>query len=321
MRIPTYEMFNYNFRPAKSIERRIFIDVLKHIYGINPGNDCSYIGLGSIFFPDFKLIHKELNVNNMINIEFNQDDEDRFKFNKPFKCIDLKWGKSTDVLPTLNWSGRKIVWMDYDDKLDTFMFDDLESIFSNLNEGSFYFFTCNYSLGRYENRSTQVHDSDRFLNDFEGIAPIDVKPQNLVLGNSPMLIRRMLIDKINKIFADRNSMTSRKDQLIFKQLLNIKYKDGAPMYSLGGYITSYGRLKEFDQKSLNKYPYIVTGEVPLDLQAPIITNQEIDLMNSYLPHRKSTFLNLRKIAFIPEVERQKYFETYRYYPNFAEVKS
>ncbi|MCP4458031.1 MAG: hypothetical protein GY816_08410 [Cytophagales bacterium] len=321
MRPPTYEMFNYNIRPAKAIERRIFLDVLKEIYGVSPSKNLSYIGLGSIYFTDFRLIHKELNINQMINIESNIQDEKRFKFNKPFKCIQLKWGNSTDVLPTLDWRGRKIVWMDYDEILQPFMFDDLDSIFSNIEEGSFYFFTCNNSLGKYINKETKVHDPDRFGNDFNGYAPLGLNPDDLTSLNTPKLVRKMLLDRINRILSDRNALEEPEDYLEFNQLLNIKYKDGANMYSYGGYVSKRKDAKIFKQNGLSKLPFISYDEDILDLKSPIITNQEIDLMNSFLPHGENTFLNLKKLSFIPLEEKSKYFKTYRYYPYYAEIRN
>ncbi len=321
MRPPTYEMFNYNCRPAKAIERRIFLDVLKEIYGVSPEKDLSYIGLGSIYFTDFRMIHKELNINEMINIELNEQDKERFKFNKPFKCIKLKWGRSTDVLPVLDWGGRKIVWMDYDENLQPFMFDDLETIFSYLKPGSFYFFTCNSSLTKYQNKKTSTYDQERFVNDFNDYAPLGLKPEDLTSSNSTVLIRNMILNRINRILADRNAMTTEEDHLVFTQILNIKYKDGATMYSYGGYIAKKKTLGEFKKNGLKKLPFVSYNQDILDLKSPIITNKEIDLMNSFLPHGEKRFMNLKKISFIPEDERGKYYKTYRYYPYYAELRN
>lgn len=321
MRPPTYEMFNYNFRPAKAIERRIFLDVLKEIYGVTPGKNLSYIGLGSIYFTDFRMIHKELSISDMINIELNEHDKRRFKFNKPFKCIKLKWGRSTDVLPVLDWRGRKIVWMDYDENLQPFMFDDLDSIFSNINSESFYFFTCNSSLSKYENKEKKVYEPERFINDFEGYVPLGIKPEDLTSANSARLIRKMILNRINRILSDRNSLKPPDDHLLFIQILNIKYKDGASMYSYGGYVTEKRKLDQFQKNGLKNLPFVSYDQEFLDLKSPIVTNQEIDLMNSFLPHSEKTFINLKKISFIPEDERRKYYKTYRYYPYYAELRN
>jgi len=321
MRAPTYEMFNYNFRPAKAIERKIFLDVLKEIYGVSPGLDCKYIGFGSVFFADFKMIHKELNINTMINIESNEDDKKRFEFNRPFKCIDLKWGLSTDVLPTLDWRGRSIIWMDYDDKLQISMFDDLDLIFTNSAPGSFYFFTCNSSLSKYENKETKIYEPDRFINDFDGYASPNLKPEDLIGANSPSLIRDMLIKRISRVLDDRNALKEKSERIGFSQVLNIKYRDGAAMYSFGGYIDTEENLVRLAKTNLKKLPFVRNNREMIDLRSPVITNQEIDLMNSYLPHSEKSFMTLKKLSFIPNDEKMKYFNTYRHYPYYAELRS
>jgi len=183
----SYNIFNYNYRPAKSIERKLFAELLKEIYGVFPGKDCTYIGLGSVFFSDFKLIHKELGINLMINIEKNEDDKKRFEFNKPFSCIKLKWGETTAVLPCENWEGRKIIWLDYDKSLQPFMFEDIDTVFTKANSGSFYLMSCNSKLSKYV-RPDGNHNISGFENDFDGLVPDETSSSNLTEAQSPQLI-------------------------------------------------------------------------------------------------------------------------------------
>ena len=175
----SYNSFNYNYRPAKSIERKIFIEILKATYGVISDRSYEYIGLGSIFFTDFKLIHKELGITEMINIEQNETDKKRFEFNKPFSCIKLKWGMTNDVLPSLKWDNRKIIWLDYDQSLQNYMFEDIDTIFSNLISGSFFLFSCNSSFQRYYNNSDQSYRIEDFEKDFDGFSPLEIKNENL----------------------------------------------------------------------------------------------------------------------------------------------
>jgi hypothetical protein len=92
----------------------------------------------------------------MINIEAETEDKKRFQFNSPFSCINLEWGMSYDVLPRLDWSGKKILWLDYDKPLQHYVFDDIDHVFSNVEHGSFYFMSCNSLLSRFYDRKTNV---------------------------------------------------------------------------------------------------------------------------------------------------------------------
>ena len=315
--MPSYEIFDYGLRPAKSIERKLFAELLREIYGVNPGKDCTYIGLGSPFFIDFKIIHKELNIKNMINIEKKKGDIKRFEFNKPFSCINLKWGDTTSVLPSLNWQGRKIIWLDYDSSLRSYMFEDIDTIFSNIKSESFFLFSSNSTLPRYDN--SQEEGLAKFKEDFEGKSPDGITKSDMTPKKSPYLIRKMIYDRIDYILSLRNAALQEDEHLVYHQLLNIIYKDGAPMITTGGYIIKK-IIPSISQVQVNKLRYIRNEEDFLDLQSPIVTSQEIDLMNNYLPNFYSRFIKLKKINFIPQEEREKYFNTYRYHPNFVEIR-
>lgn len=316
----TYNIFNYNYRPAKSIERKIIVELLKEIYGIINSQQCTYIGLGSIFFSDFKLIHRELGIQKMINIEENESDEKRFKFNKPFTNINLKWGFTTNVLPNLNWRGKKIIWLDYDSTLEPYMFEDLEIIFSNIESGSFYLFSCNSALSKYFDQNKQEYKIEKFRENFGDLTPFNLEPSDLTRKKSPKLIRNMIVEKIIEILADRNASKGEKEKLSFYQLLNISYQDGAPMFSIGGFISNRRDFDLLEYSSLKELPYIKLDEDILNIECPIITAKETDLLNSFLPREKKKFLNLKTIDFIPEDDRSQFQKIYRYFPSFVEIR-
>src|SRR5262244_1418428 len=49
-------------------------------------------------------------------------------FNRPYKCIRLKFATSAEVLPTLNWERRTILWLDYDDRLNMNILGDVATV-------------------------------------------------------------------------------------------------------------------------------------------------------------------------------------------------
>lgn len=317
---PSYNIFNYNYRPAKSIERKIIVELLKEIYGVINSQHCTYIGLGSIFFSDFRLIHRELGIQEMINIEENESDEKRFKFNKPFTNIKLKWGLTTDVLPSLDWKGKKIIWLDYDYSLQPYMFEDLEIIFSNIESGGFYLFSCNSALSKYFDQKEQEYKVEKFVESFQDNTPFDLKPSDLSRKNSPKLIRSMIVEKIKEILTDRNASKDEDEKLSFYQLLNISYQDGAPMFSIGGFISNKKDINLLEYGSLKELPYIKLDKEILNIEYPVITAKETDLLNSFLPREKKKFLKLKTIDFIPEDDRSQFQRIYRYYPSFVEIR-
>lgn len=317
----SYNKFNYNYRPSKSIERKIFIELLKQIYGASNTSSLTYIGFGSIFYADFKLIHKELGVLKMINIEANELDRERFEYNRPFATIELKWGKSSEVLPYIDWSGKKIIWLDYDQSLQSYMFEDIETVFHSIEEGSFFFMSCNSLMTRYYNPQINVHDEGKFRSDFSTYSPFHLDPTMMTNSNSPYLIRSMFLSAIKTTLDNRNSaILDNSQHYIFLQLVFIVYKDGAPMVSLGGIILRRNQLKRFSRSPFLNFPYIRTCENFLNIESPILTNSEIDLINTHLPEKKIRFMKKKELSFLPAVEIEKYYNFYRYNPSFVEIR-
>ena len=162
----SYTKFNYELRTAKAIERKMIIEVFKQLSRFLKLEDYRYVGFGSIFFKDFKLFHKGLGITDMISIERDIDHFKRFEFNRPYNCIELKMGDSGEVLLELNWDKKNIIWLDYDDALKPYMFEDIATVFTRMNSGSIFFMTCNYSFPEYSEKPGE-YKFDLFKKDFE----------------------------------------------------------------------------------------------------------------------------------------------------------
>src|SRR4051812_32120603 len=111
----SYERINYALRPAKSVERKMMVEAFRRLSEFRLVDTYRYIGFGSTYFADFQLIHKSLNIQAMKSIERDVENRARFEFNKPFRCIEMEFGESNLVLPTLPWADiPTIAWLDYD---------------------------------------------------------------------------------------------------------------------------------------------------------------------------------------------------------------
>ena len=110
----------------------------------------------------------------MYSFEIDPNQKNRVEFNKPFKCISIEIGKSTTLLPTLDWvkSNKDFIWMDYDNELEYDMFNDCDTVFRNAHVGSVYLMTCNKQLSN--------HSIESFSEKFGELSPINIKK---VLGN------------------------------------------------------------------------------------------------------------------------------------------
>ncbi len=97
----SFESVNYTIRPNKNIERKLVFEALRVLRSSIPLNGYRYVGLGSLWFVDFILAHRYLSINNMVCIEYETEAE-RVEFNRPYDCIEVLRGNTTDVLPTID---------------------------------------------------------------------------------------------------------------------------------------------------------------------------------------------------------------------------
>ena len=137
--VPTYRRFNYALRPAKHIQRKMIMDVLQRLDRLPNRSlrDYRYIGLGSVFFVDFNLVHRALGIRKMICIEHHEEDRSRFLFNRPFSTVELHFGEAGAVLEgEIKWTTPSIIWLDYDYKLDKTVLSDIATVARRAPHGS-----------------------------------------------------------------------------------------------------------------------------------------------------------------------------------------
>lgn len=210
----SYRMINYNLRPAKSTERKILIDLLRELCQEH-SNEYRYAGMGSTYFTDFKLFHKELHIPKMFSFEKDSHIEERVGYNRPFNCVEIIMKESTRALLDIeDWTEKYIFWMDYDDPLDTFMFIDTDIIFRKLAKGSIFLMSCNQTL-RDSSNENNVYSTGSFRDKFGSIVPIDISTTDFASKQSSKTIRKLFLSSINETLVNRNRELSEEQKLIF----------------------------------------------------------------------------------------------------------
>ena len=79
----------------------------------------------------------------MTSIERDETRLARCAFNRPYKCVKLLHGDSRAILPTLAWTKRSIVWLDYTDGLNKAILEDAALLVSQVRSGSVLVWTVN----------------------------------------------------------------------------------------------------------------------------------------------------------------------------------
>lgn len=310
------QKINYQIRPAKSIERKMLCDLIREIQLIRADGEMRYIGLGAKYFTDFLLLHNEFGIKDMISIEAEKERQIRYEFNKPLKCIQMWYGTTNEILPQINGFEEKMnfIWLDYDDTFEESMLIDIETICRNIDVGSMFFISCNYSVGG----KMPSEKREAFRKNVGVFFDESIEKNNYTTKKIPLVIKKLIDSQINKTIDMRNRLG--QTFVEYKQLLFLTYQDGAPMMTIGGILVD-NELKDRIENSglFDKYWFMSYDENVVAIEIPKLTNKEIQLILKNLPLTEEEFLDQEDKFFGIEYEEICKFERiYRYYPYYTE---
>jgi len=309
----SYEKINYHIRPGKNVERKMFAEVFRRLSEFGSLRSYRYVGFGSAYFSDFYLLHKSLGLHRMVSIEKDVENQSRFRFNRPFACIHLHFGRSNDVLPTLRWGTKTILWLDYDGRLDSGALTDISHFCSAAQAGSVIVISVN-AMPDPANQDRLRSLRARVGN--ENVPP-EVTQASLGGWGTAGLYRRIIHNQISQRINERNGGLEEPRQLLYRQLFNFRYADGAKMVSVGGLIYEHRQQAIFERCAFQKhFDFVRDGDEPYSIETPNLTLREIHHLDSQLPKRTKRVTGKS----IPNADIEKYAKLYRYFPRFAEAE-
>ena len=309
---PSYRLVNFRLRPAKAVERRMIIEACGRMAGFASILDFRYIGLGSPFFNDFVLMHRRYGLRNMICIEREVQHKDRFLFNRPFDCISMEWGTSTEVLPTLSWRDiPTIVWMDYDGRISEEMLSDLRTIFSQIETGSLALFTIQADGNSF--KTDEQSSLERFQEEMRDFVPIDATRRDMQGKAFQRMLWRIVNNEISRILDQRNVAMPASNHIQYRQLFNVIYADDARMTTIGGVIYRADQTQHLAACKFDDMNFVRRDDEPLEIIVPTLTHREQWKLDTLLPSSGP------ELEFLAEGDVTNYSQIYRYYPTFVET--
>jgi hypothetical protein len=309
----SYNLVNFALRPAKYVERRMIVDTLRRLQGVAAPHAYRYVGFGSIYFADFLLVHRELGINSMVSIEVEEGDEDRFTFNLPLQCIELRFGHSNDILPDLEWSERTIVWLDYDRSLEVAHLADIETVASQVVSGSVLILTFNARAGELQGRRDRL--VDRLGAD---VVPLEATDESLGDWGTAAIYRRIVNDRIAATLLARNGGLPPNAHLRYEQLFYFHYRDGQPMVTVGGILYDVGLAGHVAACDFDSSAAVRREDEAFELIVPRLTQKEVRHLNEQLPLAAGATLEAAGLE--PE-ELAGYACIYRYVPAYVYAES
>ena len=313
---------NYAVRPNKTVERKIVFETLALLDPVYNFAQYRYIGFGAVWFVDFVLAHKYLSIDDMISIEKNEYLASRAEFNKPYACVSVELGESDSVLPSLQLEGKQLlVWLDYDTSINGPVFKDLSTLCQRALTGSLLIVTINAhnkSLPDKDEDGQKFGSEQERLRFFAG----DLIPQRLPKGVTqrskyPAFLASLLFMHMRRQLRLAGRV---KDRIV--PIFNIKYRDNAPMVTVGAAITDeqYAKKTATALKDKNVIRQMDENE-QLSIGVPPLTLKEKATLDQLMPCEPTpTESIVSKLGFRLESHKiEAYHRFYRYYPMFGEV--
>lgn len=309
----SYDAIDYNLRPAKAIERKMLAEMFRRLDRVHSLRHYRYVGFGSPYFTDFALFHRALDIQEMISIEREIDDAVRFNFNRPFSSVELKFGESTEVLPTLDWDQRSIVWLDYDDPLDVSMLDDLALCIRNAPSGSIVLMSCS-AQGGYDPEE-RLADLRERLGTW---VPPDLTVDDTGGWDLAALYCSILTERIGTAVRERNTGVTALRRIAYSQLINLQYQDGARMITVGGIVLDQSDDASYRQCAFDDFDFYRSNADPYRIRLPRLTPKEMRHLDELLPSGKA--IDATEIG-VPLRQSNRYADIYRYFPRYVDVEA
>lgn len=316
--VGTFAQIDYRLRPSKHAERTMLVDLFRKIR-FAPIDSYQYVGFGSIAFVDFKMVHRSLGIANLISIEDAQTPEEcvRFRRNNPMRHIDLRFGHSSTVLPTLDFQKRSLVWLDYDGALTRSMANDMTSIAATAASGTFLGVTLTINF-RHPDEIRLAAEFERLKAEFPEF--VDAKTKVLTFQNPDKhaeFARNALGSLLQSALDNADGgLLDPLDRRYAHQVCYFRYSDGAPMVTIGWLIVARKDDATMRDCELGALHFYRDSDVAFRIKMPRVTPMEIREMERRLPNITAPEV----LRWIPQKERAAFFAMHRYLPSFGNVE-
>ena len=310
----------YGLRTAKNIERKMMCEVFGRLGQMVPLNRYRYVGMGGLGFHDHALFHQRLGIRDMISVEKNVVWKDRVRLNRPYKCIAMEWGLTSERLPSLSWRKPAIVWLDYDDPLDSSMLDDIHLVTANAMSGSVVVVTVNAHPDQCDSvLEAPGHRMKQLVSRVgEDRLPLGTRGRDLAQWGLAAVSRSIIVNEIMDALDQRNGPLTQEQRLAFSQFFHFRYADTSKMVTVGGLLATDCDRRRFEKVGVGELDFVRTGSEALELEIPKLTLREIRYLNQRLPTAPSA---LRHLKSIPAEHVERYSRLYRYFPAFTEIET
>lgn len=309
---PSFTRINYAIRPAKATQRHMLLEAMGRLAAIHPLSDYCYVGFGSTFFVDFRLVHRAFGFKRMYSIERAIEARGRFELNRPFQAVELIFAEASEVLSDpdrLPWGhGPMVLWLDYDEPLDESMLADCERVLANAMHGSMLLVSFSSEGGLVAGRADRARER--------------LGPWLAPTLEDPHLDDDTLREECFAILDQHAAETfeARGALRCFESLFRYAYSDGHAMATWGGVVVDADRRYELDRCGFDLLGHVAgRSGTTKSIEIPNLTPAEIAMIERHLPAHLGRARQRLRSHGIPEEEALRLADVYRYAPRFVET--
>ncbi|EGR2460870.1 hypothetical protein QTU67_001435 [Vibrio cholerae] len=276
----------YHLRPNKAVERGLFIQSLRKINKWVNISDYCYIGFGGPFLEDFKVLHHELKISDMVCIEIDENVRLRQQFNKPLSCIDFLDGacSATDFINEYQFDKASIVWLDFVSFNDlNHQLSDVSRLLSNLCHGDIFKVTLNANSANLGNVDNETKQHEYRLEKFKELVTPEYEPHGLTEESMySKVFPSTLLKALNRAVSKGMASTSLLEAVPLSAFV---YEDGQKMLTATGIVLDKSKKEEFFEEShIRTWPYYSGGwEKPKNITLPALSARERLQVEQMLP--------------------------------------
>lgn len=323
----------YHLRPHKSVDRRLFLDLLSRYERWKPLSKYVYVSMGAYPLEDHKLVFRLLGITRLVAFDFDKDIVERQKFNKPAEtchCLHKESGdlvsKFEQILNECDFSDADgvIVWLDYTDpgKISE-QIREVETLLDHLKPGDILRVTVNASPqalgkstdpdGKYipapDLRAKRFQKLKDRIGDY---LPSWADPSLITDDGLPSILSASFGAAVLKAFPP-----SVKDNFI--PLSIVRYADGQQMLSLTGTVVARADDESLrDKLDLKTWPFTSTNWNTVHrLVVPALTVRErLFLERGIVSKTISALISDLGFEKASDVSMEDFLESYKNYYRF-----
>jgi hypothetical protein len=305
---------NYAVRLNKGIERKLIFRALSELKDAFPIESYAYLGMGSMWFMDFILAHRELGIKKMVSFEIESDDAARARSNVPLSVIRVVSGDAGETLSRIRIDRERVVcWLDFDNQLDDQNLETLRKTAARMRSGGIVLVTVAATKPPH-NRAKSRED---WIRERFGDAVPATLPSRYFDDDDLRAFPTHLAELLHETL--RETVRVARGARSYRPLFAFVYRDGRRMVTVGGIVVNSRDGARLAASSALQLSFVGSQIVVLD--APLLTAREKAALDRLLPTRRIGERRARRSGvYLKPAMLASYAEWFREYPLFAEVE-